>query len=39
MAGQGPQMSAEDQQQMNEIMKDYHDLVQYGRREIYNLEG
>jgi hypothetical protein len=24
--------------EMNEIMKDYHDLVDHGRREIYTLE-
>ncbi len=28
-----------DMQQMNEIMKGYHDLVESGRREIYKLEG
>ena len=31
-------MSKEDQQAMEEIMKDYHDLVDHGRREIYTLE-
>jgi hypothetical protein len=25
--------------QFQEIMKDYHDLVEHGRREIYTLEG
>jgi hypothetical protein len=25
--------------EFEEIMKDYHELVDYGRREIYNLEG
>lgn len=39
MAGQGPQMSAEDGKQMEELMKGYHDLVEYGRREIYKLEN
>ena len=31
-------MSDEDKKQMEEIMKDYHDLVDHGRREIYTLE-
>ncbi len=34
MGQQSPEM-----QQMQEIMKGYHDLVDYGRREIYTLEG
>ena len=29
----------EDQKQFEEIMKDYHDLVTRGRREIYKIEG
>jgi len=37
MSGEG--MSDADQQQMGEIMKGYHDLVESGRREIYKLEG
>src|SRR5262245_7119334 len=37
--GQGPQGSAEDMKKMEEIMKGYHDLVEYGRREIYKLEN
>jgi hypothetical protein len=28
----------EDAKEFEEIMKGYHDLVDYGRREIYNLE-
>ena len=32
--GQGPA-----DKQIQEIMKDYHDLVDHGRREIYTLEG
>jgi hypothetical protein len=32
------QTSAEDMKQMEEIMKNYHDLVEYGRREIYKVE-
>lgn len=34
-----PQGSAEDMKQFEEIMKGYHDLVDYGKREIYKLEG
>jgi len=29
----------EDMKEFEEIMKGYHDLVDHGRREIYNLEG
>ena len=32
-------MSEADQKQVEEIMKDYHDLVDHGRREIYTLEA
>ncbi|MEP6763993.1 MAG: hypothetical protein ABJB66_06765 [Gemmatimonadaceae bacterium] len=32
-------MTPEDQKAMGEIMKDYHDLVTDGRREIYKIEG
>jgi hypothetical protein len=28
-----------DGKEMEAIMKGYHDLVDYGRREIYNIEG
>ncbi|HEU4642585.1 MAG TPA: hypothetical protein VFS44_09030 [Gemmatimonadaceae bacterium] len=34
-----PQGSAEDMKQMEEIMQGYHDLVDYGKREIYRIEG
>ena len=34
-----PQGSAEDMKQMEELMQGYHDLVDYGKREIYKLEG
>jgi hypothetical protein len=34
-----PQGSAEDMKQFEEIMKDYHDLVDRGKREIYKIEG
>jgi hypothetical protein len=32
-------ISAEDMKEMEEIMKDYHDLVLSGKREIYKIEG
>lgn len=34
-----PQGSEEDMKQFEEIMKGYHDLVDYGKREIYKLEN
>ena len=34
-----PAGSAEDMKQYEEIMKGYHDLVDYGKREIYKIEG
>jgi hypothetical protein len=39
MIAGSPQGSADDMKQMEELMKGYHDLVDYGRREIYKLEG
>lgn len=39
MSGEGPPQSEEDTKQMEELMKGYHDLVEYGRREIYKLEN
>ena len=33
------QTSDEDAKQFEEIMKGYHDLVDHGRREIYNIEA
>ena len=33
------QTSDEDAKQFEEIMQGYHDLVDYGRREIYKIEG
>ena len=39
MSGQGDPYSAEDMKKMDEIMKGYHDLVEYGRREVYKLEN
>lgn len=39
-SGQGGNgQNAEDMKKMEEIMKGYHDLVEYGRREIYRIEG
>jgi hypothetical protein len=37
MAGTG--MSEVDMKEFEKIMKDYHDLVDRGKREIYKLEG
>ncbi len=39
MAGTGQDMKPEDMKAFEDIMKGYHDLVEYGRREIYKLEG
>ena len=39
MSGQGGQMDAESQKKMEELMKGYHDMVEFGRREIYKLEN
>jgi hypothetical protein len=36
---QGEGQSEEEMKQFEEIMKGYHDLVEYGRREIYKIEG
>jgi hypothetical protein len=36
---QGEGQSAEDAKEMEKIMKDYHELVQRGKREIYKIEG
>ena len=35
----GPGQSEEDAKEFERIMKGYHDLVEYGRREIYKIEG
>ena len=34
-----PQGSAEDMKKFEEIMTGYHDLVDYGKREIYKIEA
>ena len=39
MSGQDSGMDAETLKQMEELMKGYHDLVEYGRREIYRIEN
>ena len=39
MSGQGSTQNAEAMKEFETIMKGYHDLVEYGRREIYKLEG
>ena len=39
MSGAGQPQNEEDMKEMEEIMKDYHSLVEYGRREIYRLEN
>lgn len=37
MAGTG--QSTEDMKEFENLMKGYHDLVEYGRREIYKIES
>jgi hypothetical protein len=34
-----PQGSPEDLKEMEGLMKGYHDLVEYGKREIYKIES
>ena len=36
---QGQGQSEQDTKEFENIMKGYHDLVEFGRREIYKLEG
>jgi hypothetical protein len=36
---QGEGMTEDQQKEMEKLMKDYHDLVEFGRREIYKLEN
>ena len=36
---QGTGQSPEDLKEMERLMEGYHDLVEWGRREIYKLEG
>ena len=39
MSGEGSGFDEETLRQMDELMKGYHDLVDFGRREIYKLEN
>ena len=36
---QGKGQSPEVQKELESLMKGYHDLLEYGRREIYKIEG
>jgi hypothetical protein len=36
---QGGGQSSEDMKEFEKLMQGYHDLVEYGRREIYKIEG
>jgi len=36
---QGTGQNAEDLKEMERLMEGYHDLIDYGRREIYKIEG
>ena len=36
---QGGGQNSEDMKEFENIMKDYHDYVEYGRREVYKIEG
>jgi hypothetical protein len=39
MQGGGGGPDSEDAKEFERIMKGYHELVEYGRREIYKIEG
>ena len=39
MSGHDEPYSEQDMKQMEELMKGYHELVEYGRREIYRVEN
>ena len=39
MSGQDSTMDAETMKKMEEMMKGYHEHVEYGRREIYKIEN
>jgi hypothetical protein len=39
MAGPPQGQNAESMKEFEKLMQGYHDLVEYGRREIYKLEG
>ena len=36
---QGAGQSAEDGKEMEKIMKDYHELIESGHREVFKIEG
>jgi hypothetical protein len=36
---QGTGQDSDAMKQLETIMKGYHDLVEYGRREVYKIEG
>ena len=36
---QGGGQSSEGMKEIEKIMKDYHEFVEYGRREVYKIEG
>jgi hypothetical protein len=36
---QMPDMDGDDAKAFQEVMKDYHDLVDHGRREVYKIEA
>jgi len=36
---QNPQGSEADMKEFENLMKGYHDLVEYGKREVYKIEG
>ena len=36
---QGGGQKSEDMKELENLMKGYHDLVEYGRREVYKIEG
>ena len=39
MSGQETGLDPETMKEMDELMKGYHDLIDFGRREIYKLEN
>ena len=39
MSGEDAPMDADALKEMDELMKGYHDLVEFGRREIYKIEN
>jgi hypothetical protein len=39
MSGQDTTVDAETTKEMEDLMKGYHDLVEFGRREIYRIEN